>query len=110
MPWFEHEYGDRFHHRSMVRTVEFEIDEDGDEADYIPGTGPSDGRFRVHEFLDGWIFYPVRDWMSKWIGDNRVYSILRAILGFFWGFNCGFPARDVALYTVWDLRGCKEEE
>ena len=104
MPWFEHEYGDRFHHRSMVRTCE--VDEYGGP---VRETGPSDGRFRVHKFLDSWFFYPIRDWMSRWIGDNEIYHILRVVLGFFWGFNCGFPARDVALYTVWDLQGCKEE-
>jgi len=32
--------------------------------------------------------------------------MLRLILGFFWGLNCNFPARDVALYTVWDFHGC----
>ncbi len=101
---FEHEYGDRFHHMSMMRTVE--LDEDGD---FIPFTGPSNWRFVVHEFLDSWVFYPVRDWMSKWIGDNGVYDTLRGVLGFFWGFNCGFPPRDVALYTVWHLRGGKED-
>ncbi len=103
---FEHEYGDRFHHMSMMRTCEVDEEYGG----YLPGPVPSNGRFAVHEGLDYWIFYPIRDWMSKWIGDNRVYDVLRGVLGFFWGFSCWFPARDVALYTVWHLRGCKEEE
>lgn len=108
MPGFIYDFGDRAHHMSMMRTVEREIDEDGDEADYIPGTGEiSDLRFHIHEVLDYCVFYPIRDWMSKWIGDNEVYNVARGILGFFWGLNCGFPARDVALYTVWYLRGCK---
>lgn len=99
MPGFKHDFGDPFHHMSMMRTVD--VDEDGD---FIPGTGPSNLRFWIHEFLDDYIFYPIRNSMEKWIGDNEVYHILRTFLGFFWGFNCGFPARDVALYTVWTMR------
>lgn len=101
MPHFIHEFGDRFHHMSMVRTCEHD-----EEGDLIRGTGPSDARFFVHEVLDAWIFYPIQRWMRKWIGDNAVYNTLRLILGIFWGLNCGFPLRDVALYTVWDYRGC----
>ncbi|KKN63855.1 hypothetical protein LCGC14_0497330 [marine sediment metagenome] len=102
---FEHEYGDRFHHMSMMRTAKLDEEYGG----YVPGTGPSNRRFWLHELLDDYFFYPVRDWMSKWVGDNGVYDTLRGVLGFFWGFNCGFPARDVARYTVWHLRGCKED-
>ncbi len=69
---FEHEYGDRFHHMSMMRTVELD-----EKEDYIRGTGPSARRFRVHKFLDAWFFYPIRDWMSEWVGKNRVYDTLR---------------------------------
>jgi len=87
---------------SMVRTCEF----DEYEAP-IRGTGFSNRRFLVHELLDELVFYPIREWLSEWIGDNEVYNVARGILGFFWGLNCGFPARDVALYTVWYFRGCK---
>ena len=101
MPNFIHEFGDDAHHWSMTRTCDF--DEDGGP---IPGTGPSDLRYFLHDFLDLWVFYPIQHWMRKWIGDNAVYNILRLILGIFWGLNCGFPFRDVTLYTVWDYRGC----
>lgn len=100
IPDFSHEFGDRAHHMSMARTCE--KDEDGG---LIWGTGPSHRRYVVHEFLDNWVFYPISDWMQKWIGDNSLYSFLRTILGFFWGLSCAFPPRDVALYTIWDLRG-----
>lgn len=100
-PSFVHEFGNSAHHTSMIRTSD--LDEYGAP---IPGTGPSDGRYAVHKFLDAWIFYPLMHWLKDWVGDNEIYYLLRTILGFFWGLNCGFPPRDVALYTVWYLRGC----
>jgi len=103
-PIFIHDFGDSAHHMSMVRTCEF--DEYGAP---IRGTGPSNARYLVHEFLDNWIFYPIQEWMSKWIGDNEIYNFLRDVLGFFWGINCGFPLRDIALYFVWVRRGCHRE-
>lgn len=101
MPGFRHETGDAGHHMSMMRTVD--VDEDGD---YIPGTGPSNLRFWLHEFLDDYFFYPTQRWMLNWMGNNKIEHIFRMILGFFWGLNCGFPPRDVALYTVWTMRSC----
>lgn len=100
MPRFIHEFGDDVHHWSMARTCEFDEDEG-----IIPFTGPSHRRYVIHEFLDLWIFYPIQHWMRKWLGENRVFNILRSILGFFWGINCGFPFRDVANYFIWNLRG-----
>lgn len=85
---------------SMTRTCV--KDEDGAP---ISG-GPSDLRFWLHELLDDCVFYPIQNWLRHWVGDNKVYNILRTILGFAWGFNCGFPARDVVLHTAWYLRGC----
>lgn len=44
----------------------------------------------------------------NFIGDAcPVADLLKVlqIIGF--GLNCGFPAKDVALYVVWYLRGCK---
>ena len=101
MPDFIHEFGYSAHHLSMIRTCDF--DEDGSP---ISGTGPSNGSYAVHEFLDLWIFYPILHWLNKWIGDNKIYELLRLALGFFWGINCGFPLSDVALYIVWCFRGC----
>jgi hypothetical protein len=100
-PPFLHEYGDDAHHWSMVRTCDF--DEDGCP---IRGTGPSNGRYALHEALDLWVFYPLQRWIVKHFGDNKTYERLRIILGFFWGLNCGFPFRDVVLYTVWSCRDC----
>jgi len=82
MPGFEHDYGDPFHHMSMMRTVDLD-----DAGDFIPGTGPSKLQFWLHELLDDIIFYPLQDLMKIYIGDNKVYETLRAILGFFWGLN-----------------------
>jgi len=102
MPEFIHEFGDSAHHMSMMRTVDYD-----EEEGYIPGTGPPNWRFEVHEVLDYYIFYPISHWISDVVGDNDVGQLLRNLLGFFWGLNCGFPARDVVLYTAWTLRGCK---
>lgn len=104
-PAFIHDFGDRFHHMSMIRTCDF-----NEEGELVRGTGPSEFRFWLHKFLDDFFFYPIRNWMSEWIGDNDTYSFLRNILGFFWGLNCGFPARDVALHAVWYHRGCHREK
>ena len=101
MPEFIHEFGDPFHHMSLTRTIK--RDEDGD---FIRGTGPSDLRVWIHELLDDCFFYPAKKWLSKWMGDNKIGRLFREILGFFWGINCGFPLRDVALYTVWCFRRC----
>jgi len=86
MPDFIHEIGDRFHHTSAR---EF-----------------SHRRYVIHEFIDELVLYPIADWIDKWVGDNKLGQLLREILGFFWGFNCGFPPRDVALYIVWCFRCC----
>ncbi len=102
MPEFIHQIGDSCHHMSMRRTCEFTED-----SDWIPGTGPSRLRWWLHELLDDYIFYPIQEIIGDWVGDNDVGHLLRQLLGFFWGLNCGFPARDVALYTVWVMRGCK---
>lgn len=102
MPEFIHEIGDAAHHHSMTRTCNFDK-----EGTPIPGTGPSDRRYWIHELLDLWIFYPVKHTLSDALGDGGLYDILSNILGFFWGLNCGFPARDVARYTAWVFKGCK---
>ncbi len=101
-PPFVHEIGDRFHHMSMVRTCDRD-----EEGDLVPGTGPHEWRFKLHEFLDSWVFYPVRDLLEKKYSDGDKYRRFRTILGFFWGLNCGFPLQDVVRYTLWDWRGCR---
>lgn len=48
--------------------------------------------------------------LRNWIGDALPGDDLLKvpeILTF--GFNCGFPARDIALYVIWYLRGCQRE-
>lgn len=102
MPDFIHEIGSLGHHWSMMRTADRD-----EEGEIIPFTGPSNWRWVVHEFLDDWIFYPIKRRLAKGLGDGRIYERLSSLLGFFWGLNCGFPPRDVASYTVWSLRGCK---
>ena len=104
MPDFIHEFGDSAHHMSMMRTVDYD-----EEEGYVPGTGPPNWRFEVHEVLDYYIFYPIAKWIHKFVtwGDNDLGQLLRNLLGFFWGLNCAFPARDVLRYTIWTLHGCK---
>lgn len=128
LPKYVYEFGDPIHHMSMLRTVK--IDENDE---YIIGTGPSNLRFRIHVILDDLIFYPINNFSKHHIHDAyirgrktlkqlhgkrrkrmlrlmktswKLHRFLRTILGFFWGINCGFPLRDVALYTVWFHRGC----
>lgn len=104
LPDFKHEFGYGDHHNSLMRTVE--VDEEGD---YIPWSGdcPPKWRWEVHGLLDYYVFYPISQWLSDKLGDgDSMYSIARAVLGFFWGFNCCFPRKDVVLYTAWYLRGC----
>lgn len=100
MPGFIHDTGDDVHHMSMVRTCEF--DEYGAP---IRGTGPSDTAYVIHRCFDV-IFYKIRRWLIDHDAIPR-HDIFSAILTFLWGLNCLFPPRDVALYTVWYLRGCK---
>lgn len=102
MPEFIHEIGGPGHHMSMRRTCDFDED-----SNWIAGTGPSNLKWWLHEFLDDYIFYPIKHALGKTLGDGTLYDILSNILGFFWGLNCCFPARDVALYTAWVFRGCK---
>jgi len=102
-PGFIHDFGHGDHHTSLMRTVE--VDEDGQ---YIPWTGENIPNWRIeaHEILDCYFFYPVNQWMWDHLGDCRVRSFLRTILGIFWGLNCCFPVKDVLLYTIWRIRGC----
>jgi len=103
MPDFIHDFGDRYHHMSMMRTAKIDEEYGG----YLPNEGPANWRLVIHVTLDDLIFYPIRDWLKKHVGDNEVSSVLRSVLGFFWGFNCNFPPRDVVLHTAWELHGCK---
>lgn len=102
-PGFLHDIGDDVHHVSMTRTCE--TDEDGQ---FIPGTGVSHRRYVIHVFLDDFFFYPFK---SRIMMHDAMpgYTLLSAALGFLWGLNCGFPPRDVALWTVWYLRGCHRD-
>lgn len=46
--------------------------------------------------------------LGELIGDAfPLYEFLDSIVGIALGFNCNFPAGDIALYTVWRLKGCK---
>jgi len=33
------------------------------------------------------------------------YKLFRAYLSFLWGFNCGFPSKDVINFVIWEYRG-----
>jgi len=101
LPGFKHDHGDPYHHRSMMRTVL--VDKEGE---YVPWTGPPHWKFEIHEILDAYIFYPINKYLMKRFGDGKTYHFLRNILGFFWGFNCNFPPKDVVLYTAWSFHGC----
>lgn len=100
MPDFIHEFGDYTHHMSMMRTCERT-----EEGEYIPFTGPSNLAFIRHKCLDV-IFYMIRRFLIDYDGA-WFHDLIDIPLSFLWGLNCNFPPRDVALHTVWDLRGCK---
>jgi len=100
MPGFIHDFGDPYHHESMMRAVEL------GEYGYMPGSGPAEWKFVMHEVLDDYVFYPINNYLNKRFGDGGFYQLLRSVLGFFWGLNCNFPTKDVILYTAWDFRGC----
>ena len=89
-PKFIQPFGDSEHHLSMARR------------------GISDRRYLIHGLLDDYIFYPTQQWLRNHIGEYNIklYNILRIVLGFFWGINCGFPVRDITLYTAWSCHGC----
>jgi len=63
------------------------------------------GNFSIHWAVERPVIWIRRRLLD--IDACPVYSILQAFMGIFLGLNCGFPAKDVALYTVWYLRGCK---
>jgi len=100
MPWFIHEFGDEWHHASLMRKCARD-----DDGDYVWSTAPRKWRFIIHEFLDLNFFYPFRRWLRE--NDGRKINILDDwLLTPFWGINCGFPFRDVVLYTMWCIHGC----
>jgi len=48
--------------------------------------------------------------IRHWLTDRDAlpgYSLLNALMSILFGFNCNFPAKDIALYTSWYFRGCK---
>ena len=87
-PAFIHDFGDAFHHTSVKEAPEW--------------------RYIIHEFLDDYLFYPAQKFLRDHVEDYtyNLYNFLRIILGFFWGLNCGFPLRNVVLYTAWCFHGC----
>lgn len=100
MPDFIHEFGHNGHHGALMRTAD--RDEDGG---YVEWTGLcSNAAFEIHEIIEEYLLYPARNWLR----DRDACSIykLDILLSFLWGFVCRFPAKDVVLYTIWEIRGC----
>lgn len=93
MPDFIHDFGNEFHHNCPRIN---------------PHTQPSVRNWieaELHEIIEAWLLYP----LSKFLIDNdgRSIGLLRSPLSFLWGIVCGFPLRDVILYTIWEIQGCK---
>lgn len=104
MPGFIHDFGDEGHHASLMRTCP--RDQDGDYDLRRWRYMPRSWRFDLHEILEQLFLYPFRRWLID--RDGRSIHILNdSILTFIWGLNCGFPLKDVILYTNWVLHGCK---
>jgi hypothetical protein len=103
MPGFLHDFGDEFHHSSLMRTCPRDEDADYDFKNWR--NPPRKWRFEFHELIEGWLLYPLRKFIT--IDDGRNIKILDIPLSFIWGLVCGFPLKDVILYTVWFARGCK---
>lgn len=61
----------------------------------------------LHKTIDK-IFYRFRRWLICH-DALPIYGVFNAGLGFLWGLNCGYPLRDIALWIVWYLKGCKGE-
>jgi len=41
----------------------------------------------------------------KFIGDAfPIYDLIYSPMHLFFGLNCNFPLRDIALYIIWDLK------
>lgn len=80
MPDFIHEYGDKNNHTYK-------------------------GSLKRHVTVEK-ILYKI----SWWLTDNDAMPVCKlfdAVLDILFGLNCNFPKRDIALYFVWYLQGCK---
>jgi len=104
MPGFIHDFGYEGHHGSLMRTCP--RDEDGDYDLKAWRVRPRNWRMDLHEFLDEVFFYPFRRWLNKRDG-LLIHSLDDWLLTPLWGINCGFPLKDVLLYSIWNLHGCK---
>lgn len=62
-------------------------------------------KWRIHEDIEDLLLYPLRQWLKNH-RERQIYW-MDYLLSFLWGFICGFPPRDVALYTLWRIRGSK---
>lgn len=52
------------------------------------------------------VLYKVQSWLTAHDAMPG-HFLLSAALGLVFGLNCGFPAKHVALYVAWYLKGCK---
>lgn len=64
-----------------------------------------EGSFHRHLIIERFLL-KIRDWLES--NDAMPgYTIAQAVLSIFFGFNCSFSSKDIALYIVWYLRRCK---
>ncbi len=92
MPDFIHDFGHREHHNVPAANSEMEH------------TIRNWVKIELHELIEHYLLYPARNWFTA--RDARSIYKLDTLLGFIWGFVCGFPAKDILLHTLWDMRGC----
>lgn len=64
-----------------------------------------EGSFLRHLAVEQ-VLVKIRDWL---IDHDALpgYAIIQAFLSIFFGLNCNFSPRNIGMYFVWYLRGCK---
>lgn len=61
------------------------------------------GSFLRHRTLER-VLLRMKRILTDVVGDAcPVYTYLNAAISIFFGFNCGFPKRDIAMYVAWVL-------
>lgn len=68
------------------------------------------GSFNRHRTVERILVFLRERILLGIIGDAfPLYELLHSFIGIFFGFNCSFPKKDIALYTIWYLKGCKPQ-
>lgn len=64
------------------------------------------GNWRRHRAIEKPMIF-LRQLIMDWIGDAFPwYDLIDTPVAIILGFNCNFPAKEVALYIIWRFKGC----